>query len=75
MNAVSEVGALIRKVRICVETKQNQRKPEPGVAVALVVGVPGPPPRATPGVLLHNRLDWQGLVLGVSRETPLLITV
>ena len=24
-------------------------------------------PRATPGVLLHNRLDWQGLVLGVSR--------
>ena len=49
------------------ETKQNQGKPEPGVAGALGVGVPGPPPRATPGVLLHNRLDWQGLVLGVSR--------
>ena len=54
----------------CAERKKN----EPGVAVALVVGVPGNPPRATPGVLLHNRLDWQGLVLGVS-ETPLLITV
>ena len=27
----------------------------------------GNPPRATPGVLLHNRLDWQGLVLGGSR--------
>ena len=26
----------------------------------------GKPPRATPGVLLHNRLDWQGLDLGVS---------
>ena len=26
------------------ETKQNQGKPEPGVAVALVVGVPGNPP-------------------------------
>ena len=53
---------------------RKKKKPEPGVAVALVVGVPGKPPRATPGVLLHNRLDWQGLVLGVS-EPPLLITV
>ena len=26
----------------------------------LVRGVSGKPPRATPGVLLHNSLDWQG---------------
>ena len=47
-------------------SKQNQGKPGPGVAVALVVGVPGTPPRATPGVLLHDSLDWLGFFLGVS---------